>query len=110
MARRIAVRGYEKPAQATQPGDFELLFGADLHYRVEQRVGASATARQQSQSVEIAPEDAPDTDVLEVEDSDGLVTFHTVGSMRAAAARRGEDVVDLAEAADLSALDLRGDG
>jgi CHAT domain-containing protein len=108
MARSIAVRGYAKPAQPTQPGDFELLFGADLHYRVEQRVGATASSRQQAQSIEVAPEDAPDSDVLEVEDAEGLVTFHTVGSMRASGARRGEDVVDLSEAADLSALDLRG--
>lgn len=111
MAREIAVRGYEKPPATAATSEFELLFGADLHYRVEQRVGTATSARQQASSVvvaAVAAVEASDSDILEVEDAEGVITFHTVGSIRDSSAATRGGPLDIAEIADLSSLGLRG--
>lgn len=108
MARELIVRGLEQDAQRSEPTEFEALYGADLRYRVEQRVTTSASARQQTRSIAVTGDDA---DVIEIEDADGIITFHTVRSLRAAGATRGgEAPLDLTDIADLAALDLRGAG
>ena len=106
MARELIVRGIEQQAELPEPAEFESLFGADLRYRVEQRIVTSSQGRQQTRSV---PVDGDDDAIVELEDVDGIITFHRLGSLRATETTRAAGgPLDVTDLADLSALDLRG--
>ena len=93
MNRGLTVRGYVREGDST-PDAFEQLYGSQVVYRRRREVTAQAAGgRGELRAVELAL-DGADDDVLEIETSDGLVHFTTVGGARAEARPRGTSSLD----------------
>jgi tetratricopeptide (TPR) repeat protein len=90
MAVALVTRGVPVPPE--RHSTFEALYGTDLGYSVQQQVHSSAVTRGAVEEVSL---DGDDSNIVEIEDVDGLVTFHSVGALRREALNRGVTRADV---------------
>ncbi len=101
MSNGLTVRGYPREGEVRAPDAFEELYGAQVTYRPRAEVTTRSTgARGEQRAVDL---DGADDEILEIETSDGLVHFTTLGGARADAASRGsrslEDLITVGRGA-----------
>ncbi|HEX6340729.1 CHAT domain-containing protein [Umezawaea sp.] len=77
MAVEFTVRG-KGVAERSDRDDFAELYGDDVRYEVRGEVRLTGVSRGEAEAVAL---DGEDSDVVEVEDSDGVVTFHRAGGL-----------------------------
>ncbi|MGD9960115.1 CHAT domain-containing protein [Nocardioides sp.] len=87
MSSGLTVRGYPREGDDRAPDAFEELYGAQVRYRRRDEVTTRAGgARGAQRQIDL---DGADDDILEIETSDGLVHFTTLGAARSRASSRG---------------------